>query len=351
MNPFWKRCVGLVTDLHNKYKRDDFLRAEVNVVVLQILFAVVLSVIVSVSFNYLYRDILETIIQGITESIRNNGNITGEDILNSTEVSKSKNFLSFLGITAIITLIFSYVIIKIALIPARNALQAQKRFSKNVAHELRTPLSIIKTNTEVALLDEKLPSDFKEVFKSTNEEVDRASSIINNLLNINNLITLEQIKSEKVNLVKIVETAILKLSKLAKKKHIKISLKKNGASIIWGNSTALEQIALNIIKNAITYTPFGGSISISIKLDNNYVALSVMDNGVGISEKDMHHIFEPFYRVEESRNRKTGGHGLGLSIVNELVKLHAGKISVKSRVNEGTTIVVFLPKERRKKPR
>ena len=343
MNIYWKQFAAWVTDLRNKYSGDIFFRTELNVVALQIGFAIVISIFLLTSFNYLYKDILQTLIQGITENIRSNGSVNGQDIFNSIQLVKAKNFVSFFIVTISITLIFSYVIAKITLTPARNALKSQKRFISDIAHELRTPLSIIKTNNEVALLDERRGSS-RDILESNIEELDRASAIINNLLSFSNLIRPEQIRFSQVDMGKVVDTAVNKMEDLSRSKNVSILVKKTNPAAVLGNITALEQISINLLKNAIDYTSKDGRVTIEVRPDyNGFVTLSVEDNGIGISEKDLLHIFEPFYRVDKARNRKTGNTGLGLTIVSELVKLHGGKVSIKSKLNNGTTVVVSLP--------
>ncbi len=340
---YWKRFAGWATDLRNKYWRDVFFRTEANVIVLQILFAAIVCAIVAVFFNYLYKNILETIISGIAESIQNHGSITGQEIFDSIQIIKTKYFYSFLSLTIFITLGFSYIIARVTLTPARNAMATQKRFVSDIAHELRTPLSVIKTNIEVALLGE-IPNDLQKTLRDSIAELNKISEIMNNLLSFTNLIRPERIQFNRVNMSDIIDMSVKKLGSLSKNKNIGFSIKKTDPSHVWGNATALEQIAVNVLKNAIMYSLSFGTIIITVEPDyRGNVVFSVEDHGAGISQKDLAHIFEPFYRAEKSRNRKSGGSGLGLTIASELVKLHSGKISVKSRVGTGTRVTISLP--------
>jgi len=344
VRPYWRQFAGWGTDLRTKYVSNIFFRTEFNVIALQIVFAGVLSVMVVIWFNYLYKDILETLLQGISENIRNNGTVSGRDILSSMQVVKAKNFLSFFSVAVSITLIFSYLIARLTLSPARDSLKAQKRFVSDIAHELRTPLSVIKTSNEVALLDETLSEDIKSIFKSTIEELDRTSGIINNLLTFSNLVHPEQIRFAPVNMGEVVDLAITKLDELVKKKEIKMTVRKISPYLVLGNSVALEQIVINLIKNAINYNIIGGLVSVTLEPDyKGSVVLTVEDNGIGISQYDLLHIFEPFYRAERSRNRQSGSSGLGLTIVSELIKLHSGKIRVRSNLKQGTEVTITLP--------
>ncbi len=284
--------MGWAIGLRNKYRSDIFFRTEFNVIALQIVFATTLSLLVAIFFNYLYRDILEALISGITESIRNNGTFTSADLVNSIQIVRAKNFLSFFALALSITLIFSYIIAKLTLYPTRHALKSQKRFVSDIAHELRTPISVIKTNSEVALLDDNFNPTVKKIFKTNIEELDRVSAIINNLLTFNNLVKPEQVPFAPVNMGEVVDVSIKKLDELIKRKEIKLTVKKISPYTVLGNVTALEQITLNIIKNAINYNRSGGLVSVKIEPDySGNVILEVEDNGIGISQDDLIHIF------------------------------------------------------------
>ncbi len=336
--------MGWVINLKNKYSNDIFFRTEFNVICLQISFAIVLTLLVSISFNYLYKDILQTIIGGINENIKNSGSFTSTDIVDSIQLVRAKNFLNFFSISLSMTLVFSYIIARMTLYPTRNALKSQKRFISDIAHEIRTPISVIKTNSEVALLDNNFNSRVKSIFKSNIEELDRVSAIINNLLTFNNLVHPEQIKFVPVNMASVLENSIKKLDDLIKRKEIKLTVKKTSPFTVKGNIIALEQIATNIIKNAINYNNVGGSVSVMVGPDySGNIVLSVEDNGIGIAKDDLIHIFEPFYRAERSRTRQSGSSGLGLTIVSELVKLHSGRVSVSSQPKIGTKVTVTIP--------
>jgi len=298
----------------------------------------------AVSFNYFYKDILQTVLDGLIAGVKKGGVFTTESIVNSVQIVKAKNFFYFFGITLSVTLVFSYIIAKITLTPTRDALKSQKRFVSDIAHELRTPLSIIKTNSEVLLLDGSGDSRTRKIFKNNVEELDRASAIINNLLTFSSLVQPERLQFTHVNMGEVVDYTVKKLDELAKKKEIHLVVKKVSPMSVLGNTVALEQIVMNLLKNAINYNKVGGLVTVKVEPDyRGHIVLSVEDNGVGISQKDLLHIFEPFYRAEPSRNRQSGSSGLGLTIVSELVKLHSGRISVRSHLRHGTVVTIFLP--------
>jgi len=329
----------------SKNKWDDpFFRSEVIVVVLQLLFALVLITSAYVFFSYFYKGIIGTVVSGITESVASGRFNTGDNLLYSLQIIKEKNFVVFSAISLALTAIFTFLIARMTLKPAKNALNLQKRFISDIAHELRTPLSIIKANSEVLLMDENRDQKVKHMLKDNIEELDRMSEIINNILSISNLVRPKRIKFVAVDMGQIVDLALRKLKDLAEKKHLEITVKKITPYIVWGSPVALEQIVINILKNAINYTPRNGHITIRISPDYyGNVLLHIEDTGMGISKKDLMHIFEPFYRAERSRKRSNGSSGLGLTIASELVKIHSGRITIKSAENKGTVAIVTLP--------
>ncbi|MDB5244136.1 MAG: cell wall metabolism sensor histidine kinase WalK [Parcubacteria group bacterium] len=300
--------MGLVTVYASKYRRDPFFRTEFNVIALQILFGLF---------------ILFVVVQGVALRYQR---------------------LPMMAIIVISTAIFVYLITRLALAPARNALEAQKQFIGNIAHELRTPLSVIKTNTEVALLDDTAPIGMRETLHDTIEELDRISDIINNLLSLNVLVRQEKMTFTNVDLGVVVRRMTKHLHILITKKKINLSISESEYQNVWGNTTALEQIVMNVLKNAVNYTLPEGSITLSIKPDyQGHILLTVEDTGIGIEKKDLNRIFEPFFRSDQSRARISGGSGLGLAIVNELIKLHRGSMLIQSAKDYGTLVEITLP--------
>ena len=238
---------------------------------------------------------------------------------------------------------------------ARDILESQKLFISNVAHELRTPLSTIKTSSEVALLDDRLSKDTKRTFGEILEEANRISEIINNLLSLNTLTRPERIPFSSVDLAPLAEGAVRRHQALARERGIRMLLRKEPGALVWGNAVALEQIMTNLIKNALSYTAQNarGTVTVTVRPeppahegDAPLVLFAVADTGVGISQEDLSRIFEPFYRADTSRVRriKQSGTGLGLTIVNEMVRTHRGRIRIESQKRKGTTVSVYLPR-------
>lgn len=254
---------------------------------------------------------------------------------------------AFLGVV-LLGILGGLLLARFTLRPARDTLHYQKRFISNVAHELRTPLAVIKTSTEVALIDETLPADITTTLHDIIGELDRVSEIINNLLSLNNLTRPERMQFHPTDLGEILKTVIARHMAFAQERGIRLVLKKEPLTpLVWANPSALEQIVTNVVKNAVSYTPKDtkGTVTVSLQSEGDMALLAVADTGIGISEEDLLHIFEPFYRADTSRVRriKKSGSGLGLTMVNELVRAHRGKIQVQSTQGKGTTIFISLP--------
>lgn len=343
----------MVTGSADRYRHDIFYRTGWNVVLLQIGFTTLLLVLVAFALSSLYEDVVLNLIRTFTEALTSKTVpvLDGAAIVENLEYTKNRNVV--LAGTGVLMLasIFGYLVTRLALTPTRNALESQKQFVGNIAHELRTPLSIIKTNTEVALLNENVSKDMREMLDSNVEELNRISDIINNLLSMNRLIRPEKIAFTNIDLHSIIERVTSALDGFAKRKGIEVAIDEQGQQQVWGNASGVEQIIMNVAKNAINYTPQDGRIRIAV--EPNYqgeVDITISDTGMGIPEKDLIHIFEPFYRGDSSRNRQSGaGSGLGLAIVHELVKLHKGRISIRSAVGQGTAVQITLPAGRRMK--
>lgn len=282
----------------------------------------------------------------ISTALTTSNSIDPAAISAGLEAARTREVLIMTALVFAATAVFGYLIARLALTPTRNALVAQKEFIGNVAHEVRTPLTIIKANTEVLMLEEQANKDIRAALASNLEELDRISDIINNLLTLNALIEPERLSFAEVDLAAVARRVAEKLSHPAQRKRVEIRTNFAPASSVWGNATALEQIATNLLKNALEHTRAGGEITIAAGPDPyGTFAFSVRDTGTGIRQEDLHRIFEPFYRGDRSRTRSGGGgSGLGLAIVHELVKLHNGYVRVESVRERGTTVTVTLPR-------
>ncbi len=225
----------------------------------------------------------------------------------------------------------------------------RKEFVANVSHELKTPLTTIKSYTETLLdgvIDDKdLSVNFLQVVDS---ETERMTRLVRDLLQLSN-IDYQQSKWNKkaVDLKEIIEETIFKLDVSAKNKeqriHFNLKDLEENETIIYADKDRIGQVILNLLGNSIKYTPKGGHINIDIDIQGDTLILEIEDNGIGIPKEDLARIFERFYRVDKARARELGGTGLGLSIAKEIIEAHEGTIEIFSEEDVGTKTVIHLP--------
>lgn len=222
----------------------------------------------------------------------------------------------------------------------------RKQFVADVSHELRTPITTIKTYSET-LLDVDDESIKKEFLSVIIKECDRMTRLISDLLYLSRLDSGENIlRIEEINVSELVRYVCKKMRIHAKKKHQTLLCKVQENVVIDADRDKLEQVLINLINNAIVYVQEGGRIEVGLNMNKEHVKITVEDNGPGIPEEDLPRIFERFYRVDKARSRSLGGSGLGLSIADEIVKAHGGKILVESKEGVGTKFTVVLPLKR-----
>ncbi len=237
-----------------------------------------------------------------------------------------------------------YVLAGKTLRPIEETLDEQKRFIADASHELKTPLTVLKTSIEVALRKKKMSAkEAREIVESNLEEVEDLQKLTENLLT---LARYQEGKNgfvfEKVNLSKIAKRAVGKVSVLAKKKEIKIEEKLEDIFLV-ADKERIEELLVILLDNGIKYSKKGGVVKISLKEKKGKVILKVRDGGEGISKEDLPQVFDRFYRADQSRSKqKRGGFGLGLSVAKKIVELHKGNIWVRSKRGEGSEFTVKL---------
>ena len=223
--------------------------------------------------------------------------------------------------------------------------QIRKDFVANVSHELKTPVTSIKGFSETLLFgayknEETLLSFLEIIHKESN----RLQMLINDLLDLSKV---EQVGYEitlnKVRLSDILNRGIEMTTHLVEEKNMKIDIKVDENLYVLGDKNRLIQIMMNLITNAITYSPKNTTIHVNIYKNKKFGIFQIRDEGIGISKSEINRIFERFYRVDRARSRNSGGTGLGLAIVKHLVEAHHGLIEVESEVGKGTIFTVSIP--------
>ncbi|MEW6511351.1 MAG: ATP-binding protein [Bacteroidota bacterium] len=226
----------------------------------------------------------------------------------------------------------------------RDSFAQVRQFSADVSHELRTPLTIVRGEIELALRSPKSPEEYRRVLESTLEEILRLTSIIDNLLTLAKADQgLYRAEFSEVNLKTLVEELYEDSEVLASRKGIRVTLNAGAPITIVGDRLRLRQLFLNLIDNAIKYTPGGGAVTMEVIRQDGTAVFRVSDTGIGIPAEDIPKVFDRFYRVDKARSREMGGTGLGLSIAKWIAELHRGSISVESEPQKGSVFTVKLP--------
>jgi len=223
----------------------------------------------------------------------------------------------------------------------------QRDFVANVSHELKTPLTTIKSYTET-LLDGAAadPETTKQFLSVVDAEADRMGRLVRELLQLSRLdYKRENWYMKESNIINILKTALTKveMTASAKKQRIVCRFESDRKILTVADRDRMEQVLLNILTNAIKYSPEGSTIYVDAYKEEGLATLVVEDEGIGISEKELPRVFERFYRVDKARSREMGGTGLGLAIAKQIVEEHGGSIGLKSVMGKGTTATITLP--------
>ncbi|KAF3883757.1 MULTISPECIES: sensor histidine kinase [Nostocales] len=226
------------------------------------------------------------------------------------------------------------------------AFEHERRFTADASHELRTPLTVIKGRLGVTLSRSRTVEEYESTLRELQREVDRLIRLANGLLFLTRLDQSEseyQLSWTNIDLSDLLEVLIEQIQPLAEIKNITISVAINSSLHIAGNSDHLTSLFLNLLDNAIKYTPYEGQVTVRAFQDRGQATVTVTNTGKGIEAEHLPHLFERFYRAESDRSRSTGGSGLGLAIAHEIVRLHRGTLHVTSQPERLTTFTVQLP--------
>ncbi|MDK2866741.1 MAG: hypothetical protein PWP38_1056 [Clostridiales bacterium] len=303
----------------------------INFIIDKLLIIFTTSVLISLFVSLFFSEIIALPIENLTDSVKK---ITTGNYDTKVAV-KGNDEISALGNA------FNLMSTKLFQVDDRR-----KKFVSNVSHELRTPMTSMKIVADTLLSQEHWEEPiYREFLGDINMEVDRLNKIIDSLLYLAKIEKDELELDLSVTYVNyLIEKVIKTIKPIATKKNIELAFNSQSKIQINLDQEKIQQCLLNIVGNAVKYTPEGGLVVLSLIERKDEIVINVTDNGIGIPEKDLPYVFDRFYRVDEARARKTGGTGLGLSIAQQIVQLHQGSIEVTSEVGRGTIISIILPK-------
>ena len=223
-----------------------------------------------------------------------------------------------------------------------EAFAMQSRFSVSAAHELRTPLAVLRTRLDVFKKKEREQKEYDELVQTMETYVDRLSSLISNLLELTETGELPEV--EDISLDSVIKTVVKDLEPVAHEHEVKIHTDIEPLTVR-GNGSLLYRALYNLVENAIRYNEKEGSITIDLKNQDTAGMVKIADTGVGIAPEARELIFEPFYRVNKSRSREFGGAGIGLSLVKAILKRHGAFIAVDANEPQGSVFTITFPKD------
>jgi len=225
-----------------------------------------------------------------------------------------------------------------------DAIRGSKQFVADASHELRTPLTVMRGELEAMAQDAQLGAETREALGSVLEEVDRLADIVEGLFALSRLDAGEaHAEWVRFDLAELAATTADQMSLLAEDKQVSVACDSPAGVTVQGDRARLKQVVVNLLDNAIKYTPRGGRVSLTVRREGGYAVLDVTDNGIGIPADALGQVFKRFYRVDGSRSREGGGAGLGLSIVKSICVAHGAEVEVRSAPGAGSTFRIRQP--------
>jgi signal transduction histidine kinase len=255
--------------------------------------------------------------------------------------------LQILGVDAVLLVLAglgAYVLAGRTLRPIKEAVTRQQQFAAAASHELRTPLTALQGTIEVALLKRRAPEEYEQILRESLTDLTRMAALVKDLL----ALARAQHDADTVTLAPgdlgvLAQEAVAVLRPLAAHKQQRLEVDLRGSLPVLGDSLKLRQVCINLLDNAIRYTPAGGTVSVRGTRASGQALVEVRDTGEGIDLAHIAHVFEPFYQVDPDRGASDGHVGLGLTIAAWIVKAHGGHLTVKSRPGIGSVFTLSLP--------
>lgn len=237
------------------------------------------------------------------------------------------------------------IILFVDITEKRMAEKMRQEFSANVSHELKTPLTSISGFAELLQNNMVRPDDVPLFAGKIYKEAQRLINLVQDIIKVSQLDEKNSsFMKEPINLTAVCKQTVLYLNDKALKKHVKLNFSSEPGCEITAVRQLIDELVFNLIENAIKYNKPNGQVNISLKRKSTHIALSVKDTGIGISEEDLPHVCERFYRADKSRSQiNVEGTGLGLAIVKHIAEYHHAQLTISSKINKGTTFTIKFP--------
>ncbi len=336
-----ERIYKQFVELGTKWKSDLLLRARVKLTFAYVAFSALLLTV----FSYLlYGALLSKLIDTTDDQILDSA--MRKVFFDRASDALQSQILSADVFALFVILILGYFLTAFTLRPIAEARERERRFLADAAHELRMPLSVMKTSTEVALrVGKHLTPSIKKMLAENIDEIDSLTNIANGLLLLVGGETIPQKNHAAISLYALLQDSVEKFTPFANSHHITLSIEKLPAGpdvMVLGDRGALMRAFNNIIDNSLKYTLKGGVVTVNVTVQDRTATIQIVDTGIGISAGDLPYVTEAFFRSDSARTAN-GGSGLGLSIVSEIIRVHSGQVHIESKPNVGTTVTVSLP--------
>ncbi len=324
------------------FKRNPFFKARLKLTTYYTIWIFIILLVFSVVVYGLFS-------KNISSNLEYQGSNQEQDaniellIINKAQKQLQTTLFIVDGLIIILIIILSYYLSVKTLEPIEITYKKQKKFVADAAHELKTPLTVMKTGAQVTLNGDNGKKEYKKLTQDLLGEINFLSFIVDDLLFLARSDSSKKVKFSKFDFGKLVHKQIELMKPYAKQKNITLDDNVKGKFQIDGNKTYLKRLLVNLIKNAIDYNKPKGRVIVSLQNKKQQIELRITDTGIGISKKDLEHIFDRFYKVDQARSRQSSGAGLGLSIIKEIVNFHHGKIKIESQIGKGTSISILFP--------
>lgn len=281
--------------------------------------------------------IVSKLISPLEQIVEKTDKITGENLTERIDIGKGNYPVEVVRLVNSINKLLERI---------ENAFKQISQFTSDVAHELLTPLTVIKDEIEITLMKKRRSSEYIRTLNLIQKQTERTISIIKSMLYLAKAEAgIIKANLERVNLSDLIHELIYTFGLKAKQKDIKVRFYCDGDLFVYTDEKLLFEALRNIIDNAIEYTNSGGKVEISCEKANGEVKIFVSDTGIGISEEDLQHIFNRFYRGRNAFEVNPSGTGLGLSLTKSIIEILSGKIEVSSQLGRGTKFVIYLPEK------